>query len=223
MLRAAERIDEEIQTIERETRDWFPQLDVLVLDEFLAPATVARLRRLVLAQEEQFAPSTIATREKPGGTVATDQRRSLVLDDVRGIDEILRGGVLRILPLVQRHFGLPPFEPDRVDVQVTATGDGGFFHTHIDNGSEHYQSRRLSYVYHLSDEPLPYAGGELRVYETRQNGNGELATIPFRRVRPAQNRIVLFPSSYLHEIEPVRSPSGRLADARITVNGWVHW
>src|SRR5262249_19683336 len=40
-------------------------------------------------------------------------------------------------------------------------------------------------------------------------------------ITPRQNTLVLFQSSYDHEVMPVRCPSRKFANSRFTVNGWI--
>jgi Rps23 Pro-64 3,4-dihydroxylase Tpa1-like proline 4-hydroxylase len=44
----------------------------------------------------------------------------------------------------------------------------------------------------------------------------------FDVIEPLHNRVVMFWARTMHEVMPVRVPSGAFADARFTVNGWVN-
>ena len=53
--------------------------------------------------------------------------------------------------------------------------------------------------------------------------NGKLARgETFQVIEPLHNRLVLFWARTMHEVMPVRMPSGAFGDARFTVNGWVN-
>ena len=52
--------------------------------------------------------------------------------------------------------------------------------------------------------------------------DGLTATETFRAIEPRHNRIVFFWARTMHEVMPVRMPSGAFADARFTVNGWIN-
>jgi Rps23 Pro-64 3,4-dihydroxylase Tpa1-like proline 4-hydroxylase len=60
----------------------------------------------------------------------------------------------------------------------------------------------------LHSEPRSFSGGELTI---RSSG-----------VQPQGDTLVLFPSCSVHEVLPVRVPSGAFADSRFTVTGWIH-
>lgn len=66
-----------------------------------------------------------------------------------------------------------------------------------------------------------FSGGELRPFD---RGVEQVRWVPaetFREIVPEDNLLVLFPSSALHEIRPVRCPSRAFADSRFTLNGWL--
>jgi len=116
-----------------------------------------------------------------------------------------------------------------IEVQLTASGDGDFYGRHSDRGPRAHARRTLTFVYFLHTLPRKFTGGVLRVEAPR----GALSPGPESRVAgrrhpeeiridPEDNRLVLFPSEWLHEILPVQVPSRDFRDSRFTVNGWIH-
>jgi SM-20-related protein len=52
-------------------------------------------------------------------------------------------------------------------------------------------------------------------------GSHREAAETYTDVEPHNNSILFFPSYVLHEVLPIRCPSGAFADGRFTLNGWV--
>jgi Rps23 Pro-64 3,4-dihydroxylase Tpa1-like proline 4-hydroxylase len=104
-------------------------------------------------------------------------------------------------------LGLPAFEPRRVEAQVTVHGDGDFYKPHADDQGEEAARRVLSYVFHFHREPRRFEGGELRLGP--------------RLIPSIHNTLVVFASGLEHEVLPIALASDALADARLTLNGWL--
>lgn len=188
---------------------------VAVLDEFLSPAEVNALTKYVLAQEEHFKISEVLSPGVTGGAIDYEQRRSRVLMDLGGHEKVITDRLLTCLPRVLQKWGRDPFSISQVESQTTASNHGDFFRCHSDNAMPEVASREITFVYFFHQEPKQFSGGELRIYDTAGEAN-------YRNVIPGQNQLVLFASGISHEITPVRCPSGKFADSRFTVNGWLH-
>jgi Rps23 Pro-64 3,4-dihydroxylase Tpa1-like proline 4-hydroxylase len=182
-----------------------------------------RIREFALANEQRFSRSSVSTRSAPTGEQVPDKRRSLVLSELGEINTLFRARLAQAMNHVVEHFRLGDLSPTGVDVQMTATNHGEFFRPHIDSSSERFRSRRLSFVYFFHEEPVPFSGGALRLYDVNSYDDAARALAPSRVINPQQNAIVFFPSQFLHEIEEVDVPSRRFADSRFTLNGWIHW
>jgi Rps23 Pro-64 3,4-dihydroxylase Tpa1-like proline 4-hydroxylase len=190
------------------------------LPEFLAPAELDAIRSFAIANEEEFRPSAI--HRDGAGVVDPDSRRSLLINARGPVERLVRDRVLEAVPYVLARLGVRPAQPRRVDVQITATGDGGFFKAHSDRSPEVSSTRRLSYVYFFHDDPSPFDGGELVLYAT-EHPAASLDDVGRLTVAPTQNTIVFFRSSLLHEVAPVACAGGEFRHSRFTANGWVHW
>jgi Rps23 Pro-64 3,4-dihydroxylase Tpa1-like proline 4-hydroxylase len=83
-------------------------------------------------------------------------------------------------------------------------------------------SREVTFVYFFHREPRQFSGGELRIYDSAPENHSHRAMASYRTIVPEQNQLVLFASGLSHEITPVECPSGKFADSRFTVNGWLH-
>ena len=126
-----------------------------------------------------------------------------------------------VLPRVMERLGMEEFPVTRVEAQITASNDGDFFGAHCDDAQELIASRRLTFVYFFHREPRQFEGGELRLHDSR-GSERNVSTGSYQSIVPQQNQIVFFPCSVLHEITPVKCPSGAFADSRFTLNGWLH-
>lgn len=194
----------------------------MVLDEFLTSAELNVLMRYALEQESQFQISEVLSPGLTGGAIDYEQRRSRVLMDFGGHEKIITDRLLIALPRVLQKWGRDPFRISHIESQTTASNDGDFFRCHSDNGAPEVATREVTFVYFFHREPKEFSGGELRVYDSSPESDGYPATSNCRTIVPEQNQLVLFPSRLSHEITPVECPSGKFADSRFTVNGWLH-
>jgi hypothetical protein len=192
-------------------------------EEFLMPSELRDLMRFTLAHELDFEISEVVS---PGvtsrGSIDEEYRRSRVLMRLAEHEERLLERIRGLLPRVFRKLKMPPFEPGRAEVQITASNHGDFFRDHSDNGHPEIASRALTFVYFFHTEPKPFRGGELRLYDSRFNGEYFARAGASRVIVPEQNQMVFFPSELVHEIRPVECPSQKFEHSRFTVNGWLH-
>jgi len=193
----------------------------VVLDEFLAPQEVEELTRFTLAHEGDFRTSEVVSPHEDHGVVNYEHRRSRVLMDLAQHQDVMIERVKSVLPQVLDKLGMEPFPIADVEAQVTASNDGDFFRFHSDNANERVASRSLTFVYFFHREPRQFEGGELRIHDARLEQGAYVSDGHFQTIVPQQNQIVFFPCELLHEITPVKCPSGDFADSRFTLNGWL--
>jgi hypothetical protein len=184
----------------------------VVLEEFLVLEELAGLMRFTLAHEAGFVPTTV---RHAGGTSVVDAgyRRSRTIFDLGAHHEVFETRILTFLPFIFGRLDQAPFEPTRVEMQITASNEGDFYRPHRDNAHGPLRSRAITFVYYFYRPPKGFTGGGLMI----QDESGSAMTM-----LPAQNCMILFPSGLLHEILPVSCPSRRFADSRFALNGWVH-
>jgi len=188
---------------------------VVIVDGLLGDAEWSPLLARVLASEAQFQPS--ATHD-----ARADYRHSLVLNPPPDLVEPVVRRVRSLTPDVLPELRVQPITVGVVEAQVTASIDGSFFGVHTDADRQKVPKRYLTYVYYFNQQPKAFSGGELRVYDDVLR-NGKLARgETFQVIEPLHNRLVLFWARTMHEVMPVRMPSGAFGDARFTVNGWVN-
>ena len=192
----------------------------VVLDEFLAPQELHELVSYTLQQEADFTTSEVISPAE-GGLVDYEHRRSRVLVPSGKHESVMIERIKGVLPLVLARLGMEEFPIASVESQITASNDGDFFRQHPDNGEAEVASRHLTFVYFFHREPRQFEGGELRIHDSRMKEDHYVNTGSYQSIVPEQNQIVFFPCSLLHEITPVRCPSGAFADSRFTLNGWL--
>lgn len=198
----------------------FDSLEVVVLEELLVPPVLDWVLTYALAQDARLVDSQVMTRQRPGGLVDKATRRSRVLAEVdRRLAELMRSQIRRVLPDVLVRMDHAAVDPTAVDVQLSVTEHGGGFREHADAAADVRADRQLSYVLFVHREPRGFSGGHLRLYDSLVPGE---SAEPLE-VEPVQNRMVVFPARFVHQVTEVEVPSGRFEDGRFTLNGWVSW
>lgn len=192
----------------------------VVLDEFLAPQELQELIGFTLAHETDFRASEVIS--PAGGVIDYQHRRSHVLDEVGRYQELILERIKKVLPSVLRKLNMEECPITRTEMQVTGSNDGDSFAMHTDNGHDEVASRYLTFVYFFHREPKQFTGGELRIHDSRWQGERYVSQGSYQTIMPEENQIVFFPCTLLHEITPVDCPSRAFADSRFTLNGWIH-
>jgi SM-20-related protein len=184
------------------------------LDNFLSAEEHQDLLAYVRQHEPEFVPTTTFTG-------VDNYRESVVLYAFPEYMQLISQRIQAILPDLFRKFGISPFVVSQIEAQLTTHNDGQFYKIHNDNGSQDTATRELTYVYYFYQEPKPFSGGELVIYDSQVQNNYYVQADSFKRVEPRNNSIVFFLSRYMHEVLPIRCPSGKFADSRFTINGWI--
>jgi len=171
---------------------------------FLPPELLRDVLALATTERERLEPSTVTTK-------VAGYRQSRVMFGFAEIERRVQAEILAALPEVCTALGLDAFTPARIEVQLTAHGDGDFFKVHSDTGAPETDGRTLTFViYFQLRQPRGYEGGALRVYQTEIDEAG--APRPrldvWRDLVPDDNMVVFFDSRLAHEVLPVRVPSG---------------
>ena len=199
-------------------------LDVFVKRDLLTKRELRGLAKYALTHERDFTPSTVIPDGVPEAATDPSYRKSRVLYDLGEYGTLIQDRLLAILPQVLRVFNREAFPLSHIDTQITASNDGDFFKVHRDNSSTEpldIPLRELSYVHYFHSEPKAFSGGQLRIYDSEDcevQNSGKRRT---KTIMPRQNTLVLFPSSYDHEVLPVTCPTRKFVNSRFTVNGWL--
>ena len=198
--------------------------NVFVKHDFLPKRELHALRKYVLDHEGDFTPSTVISHEGPDSASDPSYRKSLVLYNLGEYTSVIEDRLLNLLPNVLTAFKREAFPISHLDIQVTASNHGDFFKVHQDNSSEEpidINRREVSFVYYFHTEPKAFTGGQLKLYNSENGEVQEAKKKIAQTITPRQNTLVLFPSSYDHEVLPVRCPSRKFVSSRFTVNGWI--
>jgi Rps23 Pro-64 3,4-dihydroxylase Tpa1-like proline 4-hydroxylase len=192
----------------------------LDLDHFLTDEEHQTLLAFVQAHDVDLIPSEVLNaggESRPSPTY----RSSRVLFDVEEIWPFFAERLTALLPHVRKELGVLWFPLRSIERQLTSSGDGDFFRTHIDSGTESVAGRILTYVYYFNTEPRGYTGGALRLYDGIIRDNGFLDRgSTYVDLEPRNNSIVFFPSCLHHEVRPVQATGEGIAGRRLTINGW---
>jgi SM-20-related protein len=196
---------------------------LLTFENFLMSTELDFVTEYATRMEDKFAPATTVEMGRSGKlNVARRRARVLTEIDTGEVGKFFKTRIERSLPRVLEELKLPKRRVRRISVQITSTGNGDFYKLHTDNSVQDTNRRFLSFVYFCHPCPVRFQGGELRIYSTREHGEINDPNIHVHAISPEQNRIVFFQSDFVHEISPVVCASARLADTRLTVNGWVY-
>jgi Rps23 Pro-64 3,4-dihydroxylase Tpa1-like proline 4-hydroxylase len=195
--------------------------DLLLIEEFLAPAEMGALWAFAMSREPDFVASEVLG-DHDESRRDQEFRRSRVLFDVADVQPLVADRVLGVLPHVLDRLGMAPFTVRDIELQVTASNDSEWFRAHHDTGHGPVATRELTFVYYCHREPRPFTGGELRMYGPVGDAAEPEAQSRAQTITPRQNSIVFFPSHYLHEVLPTQCQSRQFADSRLTFNGWLH-
>jgi Rps23 Pro-64 3,4-dihydroxylase Tpa1-like proline 4-hydroxylase len=193
---------------------------VVIFDEFLVAEEWGGLMQYALARNGEFDRTRII--QGDGDAVDDQYRRSRVLYDLGAYHNLFADRIMSVLPYVLARLKYPAFPVSKIEIQLTATGEGEFFRVHNDNGHNAVSTRAVTFVYFFYVEPRPFTGGELRIFDTSFENGQAKAVGPYKLIEPAQNQVVIFIPDYLHEILPVACASTDFASSRFTVNGWLH-
>ena len=190
----------------------------VVVDGVLSEAERALVWDTVDAHEAAFVDSKLEA-----GAFNAEYRssRSIKKRDLGALVPVVQAHVLDVLARSWAALGVAPFEPGRIEMQLTAHLDGGFYKAHRDRGDvPPYASRAVTYLYYFAREPRRFEGGDLLLLDTDLEADTFGAA--YTRVRHVDDRLVLFPSPFYHQVTSVTSETGDLHDARFAINGWVH-
>lgn len=194
------------------------ELPYVSLGRFLG-SDAESLMRNVLEREEKFQPATVLPFGSTSPFVDERRRRGRTLDEVGFIYDAFVDRLKGALPGALSRMGIEGFPVGRIELQITASGDGDYYRMHRDADAE--STRALSFVYFFNAEPRRFFGGELRLYDDR-GVEGVAHANCSQLLTPRQDMLVIFPSRLPHELLPVRVPSQKFADGRFTLNGWIH-
>jgi hypothetical protein len=191
------------------------------MENFLSPADRAAMAEAVMPHLDAFEATTV--NDDGEGKLNHDYRVSTMMPTamVGPAREIIVPHVQRLIDAldVPALMNLPR-PGERIEFQITCSGDGAFFGAHADRTDTNLSHRMLTFVYYFNRAPGSFGGGDLRIFDGF--GDRKVSMDSFTRVKPIDNSIILFPSWAVHEVERVSVPSRDPADGRFTANAWFY-
>lgn len=190
-----------------------------LIDDFLEPELLDRLRAHVVASEDSFKPTKV---RDSGSSVRNDAARlsSKCALGLGSLKAIFADRLAQIAPRLFTELGVPPAPIADVETELVAHRDGAFFGPHIDtfvaaDRTGEATDRLISTVFYFAFAGASFSGGELAIYPFASGS-------PPATVEPRNNRLVAFPSFVLHEVRRVSIPGNDFRDARFSINAWLH-
>lgn len=194
----------------------------LIFRDVLGAKTVAALLDYVVSRETDFQPAMVRTPAADQGKIAYDLRDCMYLRDLGVFEGAITGFVCRNAAAAVAQLGLKEPAVELREFEIACYRDGNHFGAHIDTQEKVNRVRVVSCVYYFAATPRRFSGGELRLYGFPDLANAKAGAWPFVDVTPETDTLVVFPSWLRHEVLPVRVPSKAWADARFTINCWLH-
>ena len=200
------------------------------LRDFLPAIEHQGLLEWVTANRDAFQPATITGKAGARGRIDPVQRIALTAPVPEAMKDGLRAPLLAALVQIAEGIGYPGPPPTSFELQLAAHGDGAHYRPHLDIpigqnraplGAAPGEDRVVSAVYYFHREPKGFWGGALRLHRFGADWDrDEAQPSTFVDIEPIGNSLVAFPSWAMHEVRPVRCPSGRFEDYRFAINCW---
>lgn len=131
--------------------------------------------------------------------------------------QIFLDAISPLFTTIRKQLNVSKSEVSKFDMQMSSTGNHQYGKAHSDmpiKDNMDYLSK-ISFVYYFHKTPKVFTGGDLLVYDT-QVGSHQFVE-QYTRFTTEDNLIVGFPSSFMHEITKVNSPSTKFEDSRFAV------
>lgn len=116
------------------------------------------------------------------------------------------------------------FEISKIEMQMTSSNNGDYFKAHPDadyvRGRGDVRNRKLTFVYYYFNDPKPFTGGDLKMYEFKDEKRTIYNDKVFERIVPENNMLIFFECDYWHEVEEVKCEPG-IENSRFTINSWI--
>ena len=190
-----------------------------LIDDFLEPELLDRLRSHALACEDRFKPAKV---RDSGSSVrdAAARTSSKCAEGLGPLKAIFAERLRAVAPRLFTELGIPPAPIADVETELIAHRDGAFFGPHIDTfvaaeRTGETTDRLISTVFYFTFAEAAFSGGALAIFPFAKGP-------PPATIEPRTNRLVAFPSFVLHEVRKVSVPGDAFRDARFSINGWLH-
>lgn len=214
--------ENDVQYAEVRTGELWP-CPFIRLENFLSPSENKTVLQFALENEKHYESSEIDSHDN-SSQINLKTRVSYVLgkSKLQQITSWFLPKLQSTVPQYANKLGVKSaLAADDPEIQMTAHLSGGFFHAHSDNSNGRNKSRRISFLYYFHQDPKPYTGGDLLIFDSNIK-HSQFDEKKFTRLSPINNSLVLFNSSYIHSVTPIVAKSATFEAGRFTLNGWFH-
>jgi SM-20-related protein len=195
----------------------------LLYRDVMGPDYVAGLLEYVIERQCDFVAGNMHNRQTGESFMDRNVRWSLYLKDLGPFRDPIKAFVNTIASPALKALNLVEPQVKPREFEITAYPDGGHIGEHIDTKTATKSVRILSCVYYFAATPRRFDGGELRLFGFPKPSPGKVSgPASFVDIEPRTDTLIVFPSWLRHQVLPVSVPSGQWADARFTINCWVH-
>lgn len=181
-----------------------------VLPDFLAGQMAEALIAYAVARQADFTPSPALYAGRH--MVDPNIRNALSLPDLGPFEQPLTSRILDMRSGIEQALGISPYALSRIELDLTASGDGACFVRHVDTAlgkDRTIETRMTTMVLYLHRRPRGFSGGALRLFALGGPG--------FLDIPPDHNSLAVFPAFTPHAVEPVSCASGDFGDFRFAV------
>jgi SM-20-related protein len=180
-----------------------------VHDDFLSDHDAEEILQHAIHARDGYEPACL------GGEKKYDPAVRAGLTIAPGLlGEKFREKVEQLLPAIVDRLMVPAFVLKRTELKLLAYASGHFFRAHADH---RHCNRLISFSYCFHQRPKSFSGGDLLVYDT--DVIRDVKAGHFTLIECIHNRLVLFPSSYYHEVTPLQMPDDDFDNCRFALSG----
>lgn len=203
-------------------RKGFQVSPLIIADDLLDNEVFEKVLQATVDLKDQFAPAIYGHEKLSDDSV----RSGLMLKSFEHASFLhsVSSIIYEYLPHIQSQLGLAGKASSKLGLTVSAQLDSGHFVPHIDIPEEAKgEYNRFNFVYYYSDPESDFEGGELVVFDTDTRADDICYSEQnFTTISPKRNRLVIFPSNFVHSAMPTYVPSGKFEYARFAFIGQIN-
>lgn len=193
---------------------------------FLKESDLKKILKYTIANKHSFEQAEVYTSDNQnnGGRIDKPFRNQRFYQPNEEFHDYYKALILSILNEVKELFGYGQHTIQSTKIQITATGNNQFGKAHQDTKITEDvtdQLKSLAFVFYYYIPPKQFTGGDLLVYDTNIEKSNH--TAQFTRILNENNKLVVFPSAFFHEITPVESLSQNFEHHRFAISFWVRF
>ena len=192
----------------------FYAIPVIIRPDFLGEEMARKVLNMALEAGPRMKPAKVGVGNVSHLNPAI--RSALYAWVPKELSLLLEQRIRQATPEFTAALGMPPFNPAKVEINLLAYSDGGFYRRHLDTATgpqPQSPPRRLTAVYYFHQRPQQFGGGDIRLFPIRGD--------QFMDLSPSHDQLVVFPSWQPHEVLPITVPSGDFADSRFAISFWM--